>query len=148
MNDKLRKEVIFISVVVVILIASAVLNVFLISNISNSVSQNNGAIPVGAEVIHVVGHQWAWTFIYPNGTSSVNALTVPVNRNIALVVNSSDVIHDLYIPEMDVQVYAVPGMNNTVVFDPTHTGSFYFECVEYCGEYHYRMTGTLQVVSA
>ncbi|MCL4447915.1 MAG: cytochrome c oxidase subunit II [Candidatus Thermoplasmatota archaeon] len=147
MNPKTQKEFIFIGVVLAILVGSAVLNVLLVSDISDSVAQNDGAVPAGAYVVHVVGHQWSWDFYSPNGSLTVNTFTVPVNTQVALIVNSSDVIHDLAIPELGIQVYAVPGMNNTVVFEATHTGSFYFDCVEYCGELHYEMRGTLQVVS-
>ncbi|MCL4328995.1 MAG: hypothetical protein M1151_07320 [Candidatus Thermoplasmatota archaeon] len=147
MKDKIRKELIFISAVVAILVGSAILNAALISDISSSVAQENGSIPAGAYVIHVTGSQWVWTFTYPNGTVTHDFLSVPVNTTIALIVNSTDVIHDLYIPQMDIQAYAVPGNNNTVVFRPSGTGSYFFECVEYCGEYHYKMTGTLQVVA-
>ncbi len=148
MMSKGRIETIFIASVIAILAVFAVINYAAIMETKGSIAQDSTPVSSSnSEVIHVVGHQWAWTFIYPNGTITENSLVVSVNTPITLVVNSSDVIHDLYIPQMDIQSYAVPGQNNTVSFTPTSTGQFFFECVEYCGEFHYEMRGYLTVVS-
>src|SRR5438445_13160419 len=39
--------------------------------------------------INVVGRQWSWTFIYPNGHSSGN-LTVPAGQDVVLTVTSKE----------------------------------------------------------
>ncbi|MCL4314654.1 MAG: hypothetical protein M1454_02875 [Candidatus Thermoplasmatota archaeon] len=155
MSDKKGRnlEIYFMAAVIVILFSSAVMNYVEMSEHPNAVATDAPTPPAGSYVIHVVATQWEWTFIYPNNTTSAGAFSVPVNREITLIVTSMPseqgpgVIHDLYIPQMDVQVYAVPGQNNSVTFEPTHTGSYYFECVEYCGEYHYEMRGYMEVVA-
>jgi cytochrome c oxidase subunit 2 len=48
-------------------------------------------------------------------------LYLPVNRPVKISVMSRDVIHDFYLPNFRVQVYAVPGMVNSVTFTPTQT---------------------------
>ncbi|MEM3643146.1 MAG: hypothetical protein QXU70_04635 [Thermoplasmatales archaeon] len=68
-----------------------------------------------------------------------------VNTTYTLIVTSKDVIHDLYIPQFGVQVYAVYGHPNQVTIEPKQVGTFIMECVEYCGEYHYEMRGTVVV---
>jgi cytochrome c oxidase subunit 2 len=146
--NKQKLEIYFMIAVLVILVGSAVANYGTINEISESISHDPTSTNVtGGTVIHVIGHQWAWTFVYENNTSTVNAFTVTVNERVTLLVNSTDVIHDLYIPQMDVQSYAVPGQTNEIQFTPTQTGTFFFECVEYCGEYHYEMRGYMTVVS-
>jgi heme/copper-type cytochrome/quinol oxidase subunit 2 len=46
---------------------------------------------------------------------------VPVNRPVEVQVESKDVIHDLFLPNFRVQLYAVPGMTGRFVFTPTTT---------------------------
>ncbi len=48
-------------------------------------------------------------------------LYLPVNRPVEIDVESKDVIHDFYLPNFRVQVYAVPGTLNRFVFTPTIT---------------------------
>lgn len=150
LNEKLKKELIWITAVLVILIGSAAANLVYISEHNKSIAQNvnqNPTYPSNAEIIHVTGRQWSWQFTYSNGTSSTNTFLAHVGQPVVLIVTSVDVIHDLIIPQMDIQSYAVPGQNNSLEFTPTKTGSFYFECAEYCGLNHYEMRGNLTVVS-
>jgi heme/copper-type cytochrome/quinol oxidase subunit 2 len=151
MNKKTKIELYWIIGVLVILVGSAVINYNLVGNISQGIAQpanptDLSHMPANSTQIQVIGAQWSWTFVYPNGTKTVDNLTLQVNHTYVLVVSSIDVIHDLYIDQMGVQVYAVPGHNNTVAFTPTHVGHYKFECVEYCGELHYLMRGILTVV--
>ena len=141
--------------VVIVLIAMAG-NLFLLNEHRDNIAQNVNAkpsYPANATIIHVNATQWSWEFIYANGTFTVNAFTVTVNKPVVLVVTSVKgdqqfaVIHDLSIPQLAIQVYAVPGQNNSISFTPTKVGSFYFECVEYCGLKHYQMRGYMDVVS-
>lgn len=150
MNDKIKKELIWIVAVLVILIASAAANVVYITQHEQSIAVNSKQAPnypVNAEVIQVTGRQWSWDFKYTNGTSSTNTFVAQKGVPVVLIVSSADVIHDLLIPQMDIQSYAVPGQNNSVEFTPTKVGTFYFECAEYCGLNHFEMRGNLTVVS-
>ncbi len=156
MNDKTKKEFIWIVAVLVVLIGSAIGNVIYISMHSQNFAQNVNAHPTypsNADIVHVEGTQWSWTFVYSNGTTTTNVLNVTVGKPVVLVVTSIKgaeqfaVIHDLSIPKLAIQVYAIPGQNNSLSFTPTVIGSFYFECVEYCGLDHYEMRGYLNVVA-
>lgn len=149
MNDKEKYELIFGIVVVIVLVGAAVINFSYITGHEPNIAQpmNNKTVPANSTVIQVTGYQWAWTFTYPNGTSSTDKLYVTVDHNYTFQVTSKDVIHDLLIPNLGVQVYAVPGHPNQVSFEPTKVGNYIFECVEYCGEDHYIMRGTMEVLS-
>jgi cytochrome c oxidase subunit 2 len=145
LKNKTILEIIWIVAVIAILGWAAV------SNASYTLSHgDNIANPVGGDpegiVINVTGYQWAWQFQYPNGTISTDKVVLEVNTTYTFIVTSKDVIHDLYIPQFGVQVYAVYGHPNQVTFEPLKKGTFIFECVEYCGEYHYEMRGTVVVV--
>lgn len=144
MKNKTLLEVIWIVVVIAILGWAAVSNAtYLTSHPANIANPANGD-PQGV-VIDVTGYQWAWAFTYPNGTISTNILWLTSNTTYTLNVTSRDVIHDLYIPQFGVQVYAVAGHPNQVTLEPKKPGTYLFECVEYCGEYHYEMRGTVVV---
>ncbi len=144
MNNKTKAEVIWIVAVIAILAWAAVANASYLQSNSSSIANPTGGDPPGT-VINVTGYQWAWTFHYANGTQSTGKLILSVGTTYTLVVYSKDVIHDFYIPEFGVNVYAVYGHPNEVTFTPTKAGTYIFECVEYCGEYHYEMRGTVVV---
>lgn len=144
MKNKTLVEVLWIVAVIAILSWAAVSNATYVSTNQNSISNPVTGDPPGI-VINVTGYQWAWAFQYPNGTLSTNKMWLKTNTTYTLMITSKDVIHDLYIPQFGVQSYAVPGQTNQVSIEPEHTGTFIFECVEYCGEFHYEMRGTVVV---
>ncbi len=134
-------------VVIVILLVVAIINVNYIDGHMANIAQpeNNSTVPANSTIIKVTGYQWAWSFTYTNGTTSTDVLYAQAGHAYTLQVTSKDVIHDLLIPNLGVQVYAVPGHPNQVTFEPTKPGTYIFECVEYCGQDHYLMRGYLEV---
>src|SRR5262249_17502382 len=48
--------------------------------------------------IHVVAKQWMWKTEHPDGAREIDALHIPVNTPIRLVMTSEDVIHSFYVP--------------------------------------------------
>ena len=144
MDNKTKAEVVWIVAVLTILVWAAISNAAYLHDNSSSIANPVGGNPQGV-VINVTGYQWAWTFTYSNGTSSIDNLSLKAGTTYTLVITSKDVIHDLYIPEFGVNVYAVAGHTNQITFTPTKIGTYIFECVEYCGEYHYEMRGTVTV---
>lgn len=153
MNKKTKVELLWIAGVLVVVFVSIFWNFMLVENQSNEIAQaSTGSIPTGPNVIDVVATQWNWAFTNSTGVTTNDAFTVQANVTYTLVVTSaatptnSAVIHSLLIPQLGVQSYAVPGQTNIVQFTPTHVGSYYFVCVEYCGEFHYTMRGYMTVV--
>jgi len=96
--------------------------------------------------ISVVGRQWSWTFIYPNGYSSGN-LTVPAGQDVVLNVTSRDVTHSIFIPSLAVGIDATPGRNNVIWFNQPQTGTFVIRCRELCGIGHAGMFTKLVVLT-
>jgi cytochrome c oxidase subunit II len=84
--------------------------------------------------IHAIGKRWAWSFQYPHGVD--NALHVPVDRNVRIVIQSLDVLHSLYVPNFRVKMDAVPGRYTDLWFRATAPGDYPIFCAEYCGTSH------------
>jgi cytochrome c oxidase subunit 2 len=97
--------------------------------------------------IQVIGRQWDWVFVYPNGFQDVGNLTIPEGDNIILNVTSIDVVHSFAIPALSIAKDAVPGHYNILWFNATQLGESQIICKEFCGIGHALMTGTLTVVS-
>jgi cytochrome c oxidase subunit 2 len=68
-----------------------------------------------------------------------NRFEFPVNEPVIVRLQSEDVIHSFFIPELRVKQDAVPGMTIPIWFEATGTGEFQIACAELCGLGHYRM---------
>jgi cytochrome c oxidase subunit II len=102
------------------------------------------AEPDGAYEITVVGKKWVWSFQYPNGYID-DALHVPVDRPVKLVMSSDDVIHSVFIPAFRVKRDVIPGRYSSLWFRAMELGTFDLFCAEYCGTKHSDMISTVVV---
>jgi cytochrome c oxidase subunit 2 len=102
--------------------------------------------PPGDIEIYVVGKQWMWKFQHPGGQREINALHVPVEKSIRLVLASQDVIHSFYVPAFRIKHDVVPGTMETIWFRATKTGRYLLECSEFCGDQHALMKGWIDVM--
>lgn len=100
----------------------------------------------GATDIHVVGKQWLFEFRYPDGSSSINEVRVPVGKPVKLILSSDDVIHSFYIPAYRLKQDMVPGRYNTLYLHPDKVGTYNILCAEYCGVGHSTMRAELIVM--
>ena len=72
-------------------------------------------------------------------------LHLPLGRPVKVLLRSTDVLHDFYVPEFRAKMDLVPGMVTYVWFTPTRTGTFDILCAELCGVGHYSMRGRVVV---
>jgi heme/copper-type cytochrome/quinol oxidase subunit 2 len=72
--------------------------------------------PPNSYEITATGQMWQWSFTYPNGHTDTE-LHVPINTPIRIVLQSQDVIHNLYVPAFRVKKDAVPGRYNRMWFE-------------------------------
>lgn len=100
----------------------------------------------GALHVKVTAHQWWWEFEYaglgPNGGKLVtaNELRLPIGRQVAITVESKDVIHSFWVPRLVGKVDAIPTRTNRLnPFTPNEIGEFYGQCAEFCGSAHAMM---------
>jgi cytochrome c oxidase subunit 2 len=101
--------------------------------------------PSDALKVKVIARQWSWLFEYENGMKSPE-LKVPVGKPVKLSLTSQDVIHGFYTPAFRIKQDVVPGMTNTLWFQPTGEGTFDVFCTQYCGLQHATMVTKIKVL--
>lgn len=99
-----------------------------------------GMFPNGEEDpvrVEVTGHQFWWDVRYPEaGVVSANEIRIPAGRSVELRLASDDVIHSLWVPELQGKVDMVPGKVNRLFLDATEPGTYSGICAEFCGLQH------------
>lgn len=119
--------------------------------------------------IKVTGHQWYWTYEYPDAGDlsfdSVmlsdeeaakrgdprllgvdNRLVVPAGKVVKVLVTADDVIHSFAVPSFWVKMDAVPGRINETWFKVDRPGVYYGQCSELCGTKHGFMPIAVEVL--
>ncbi len=125
-------------------------------------------IPPAEMTIKATGNQWYWGYEYPdNGDLSFdanmvpadelngrprllatdNAVVVPIDTTVRVIVTAGDVIHAWAVPAFGVKIDAVPGRLNETWFRATKEGIYYGQCSELCGQGHAFMPIEVHVVS-
>jgi cytochrome c oxidase subunit 2 len=126
-------------------------------------------IPPPALTVKVTGHQWYWSYEYPdNGgfafdsymvkpedlkpgqpklLATDNAMVVPAGKVVRIVTTATDVIHAFFIPSFGVNVNAMPGRLNEVWFKVNEPGTYYGQCAKICGFDHAYMPIEVRALS-
>jgi cytochrome c oxidase subunit 2 len=112
--------------------------------------------PADALEIQVVGHRWWWQFTYPetgsgsaDGFSTATEVHVPVGQPVILYLDSSDVIHSFWAPQLAGKTDAIPGVRDggfgqtKVWFVASRPGRYEGQCAEFCGTQHAGMRLTV-----
>ena len=84
----------------------------------------------------VIGHQWWWELRYADGVVSANEIHLPVGVRFHLALQSADVIHDLWVPQLGPKMDLVPGQTNSLWLEGDRVGVFHGACTEFCGGPH------------
>jgi cytochrome c oxidase subunit 2 len=122
--------------------------------------------PKADTTVTVTAFKWNWQFNYNDrrdpqtndlmyvvGTDGeIPILVVPENENVRFIVQSNDVIHSFWVPDLlfkrDVFPSPTKNQNNQFQIRPTVRGSYVGRCAELCGTYHSQMNFEMRVVSA
>jgi cytochrome c oxidase subunit II len=90
--------------------------------------------------IRVIGHQYWWEVRYP-GTRAVtaNEIHIPARTNVQVLLNTRDVIHSFWVPELNKKVDLVPEQTNRVLLYADKPGRYRGQCAEFCGLQHAHM---------
>jgi cytochrome c oxidase subunit 2 len=125
-------------------------------------------IPKADITVKAIGHQWYWSYSYPDQKfefSSLmlqdkdlkagqprllavdNDMVVPVNKVVRVLVTGADVIHSFSVPSFGIKIDAIPGRMNETWFKAEHTGMYYGQCSQLCGRDHAFMPIAIHVVT-
>ena len=119
--------------------------------------------------LKVAGNQFFWTYEYPDHDeltfdaimvddadledgdlrllTTDNAVVLPVDATIRLLLTANDVIHAWAVPAFGVKMDAVPGRLNETWFRIDKEGMYYGQCSELCGSNHGFMPIMVKAVS-
>jgi len=101
--------------------------------------------------VHVVAFRFDWRFQYTDpefadaGGEPLTAeeLHIPVDREIAVELESQDVIHSFWVPKLAGKLDVMPGRHNRMWFNATEPGVYAAQCAEFCGIGHSIMKFTV-----
>jgi cytochrome c oxidase subunit 2 len=103
--------------------------------------------------VRVIGHQWWWEFQYPDYKANYKTsdgkdvvlttasdLHVPEGYLVKYTLESVDVIHSFWIPQLSGKTDLIPGHINKGSFYTSKSGDdFWGQCAEFCGAQHAQM---------
>ena len=72
-------------------------------------------------------------------------LHLKTNRPVKILLRSTDVLHNFYVPQFRAKMDAVPGLVTYYWFEPNKEGDYEVLCAEYCGIGHYGMRAKVVV---
>jgi cytochrome c oxidase subunit 2 len=84
----------------------------------------------------ITGHQWWWEARYPNGVVVPWDIHIPVSHRLRARIESADVIHDFWVPDLARKMDAVPGRWSYIWLEADTPGTYAGTCSEFCGAQH------------
>jgi cytochrome c oxidase subunit 2 len=85
----------------------------------------------------VTGHQFWWQADYPaSGVVTANEIHIPAGKPLSVRLDSKDVLHEFWVPELSRKMTAVPGHPNHIWLQADKPGVYIGSCSEFCGTQH------------
>jgi cytochrome c oxidase subunit II len=139
------KAAVALTVVVLALMATS----FRTGTAINALSREAGPAPIS---VKVTGVQWFWRVDYQfdppsRNFTTANELHLPLGRTVKLELQSNDVIHSFWAPNLHGKKDLIPNYPTTFYFRPDVEGTFFGQCAEFCGFQHAKMRFTVVVES-
>jgi cytochrome c oxidase subunit 2 len=94
--------------------------------------------------VKLTAHQWWWEIRYDDPSAArsfttANELHLPLNEPVRIEVTSPDVIHSLWLPNLNGKQDVIPGRSNGLWVTVTKAGTWLGRCAEFCGPQHANM---------
>ena len=101
--------------------------------------------------IELTAQQWWWSVTYGDIIPSrrfttANEIYVPAGRPVELVLQATDVIHSIWIPNVHGKRDLIPGNKMKFVIQADRPGTYEGQCAEFCGLQHAKMRITLKAL--
>ena len=162
-------EVVWTVIPILILVIVAVPSMRLLFYMDKIPTEGAEAEDYPEMTLKITGHQWYWSYEYPDHGEFVfdsiiiendsikpgqrrllevdNRVVLPVNTNVRLLMTSEDVIHNWAVPAFGVKMDTVPGRINESWIRITKEGTYFGQCSELCGVNHGFMPIAVDAVS-
>ena len=143
------------------IIPAVILLVLFIPTAQTIFDHANDEVMAGASpdsfFVDVIGKQWWWEISYPNIPANPddpdagpivtgNEVILPEGANVVLTLNSNNVIHSFWVPQLSGKMDVIPGRDNKLQFVAERPGNYFGECAEFCGGSHAWMRFKVKVV--
>jgi len=98
--------------------------------------------PRGDEMrVRVTGEMWWWRVAYLDAGgraifNDANELHIPAGQPVLLELDSADVIHSFWVPQLAGKMDMIPGRRNLLRIQADKPGTYGGQCAEYCGGPH------------
>jgi cytochrome c oxidase subunit 2 len=105
------------------------------------VGQRLAAAAPDALRVEVSGRMWWWEVRYLDAGGRIdfvtaNELKLPVGRPVDLALESIDVIHSFWVPQLAGKTDLIPGRTNRMTVQADQAGIYRGQCAEFCGLQH------------
>lgn len=96
--------------------------------------------PTEGPMVRVTGHMWWWEVHYPDhGIVTANELHIPTGERVRIELESADVLHSFWVPNLNGKRDLIPGIRNITWIQADVPGVYRGQCAEYCGDQHAKM---------
>ena len=93
--------------------------------------------PAPSPDLVVTGHQFWWQADYPaSGVVTANEIHIPAGKPLSVRLDSKDVLHEFWVPELSRKMTTVPGQPNHIWLQADKPGVYIGTCSEFCGTQH------------
>jgi cytochrome c oxidase subunit 2 len=93
--------------------------------------------PAPSPDLVVTGHQFWWEAQYPaSGVVTANEIHIPAGKPLSVRLDSKDVLHEFWVPELARKMTTVPGQPNHIWLQADKPGVYIGTCSEFCGAQH------------
>jgi len=94
--------------------------------------------------IRLTGRQWWWQIQYeqptpPYRVTTANEMHIPLGRPVLLTLESADVIHSFWAPNLHGKSDLIPSYTSAFLIQADRPGVYRAPCAEYCGTQHANM---------
>jgi cytochrome c oxidase subunit 2 len=139
--DPLREKRIGMTVGTCVGITVVILFVLLFGDYVTGRSIHQFSYSANPVSITVTGHQWWWEFRYEdklpvNLFTTANEIHIPTGRPVRLFLQSADVIHSFWVPNLAGKKDLIPNHSTEIWLQADKPGTYYGQCAEYCGYEH------------
>ncbi|HUH40789.1 MAG TPA: cytochrome C, partial [Castellaniella sp.] len=94
--------------------------------------------PAPSLKVHVTAYDWWWQIRYDNPAGgpaivTANEIHIPTGVPVKIELESADVIHSFWVPQLAGKTQAIPGQTNTQWMQADAAGVYRGQCAAFCG---------------